>query len=101
MAGVSPVEAAKVPAFQINSTKFYIFVVTLSMNDRIEFLEKIKQRFKRIFSWNKYRFEIETQPKYFNYKLIFNGIFSINNSSVIKDGAYVINLNDKKSKGTH
>ena len=52
VAGVNPVEAAKVPTFQKNNSKFYIFVVTLSINNRIEFLEKIKQRFKRIFSWN-------------------------------------------------
>ena len=28
-------------------------------------------------------------------------LFSINNLPKIKDGAYVINLNDKNSKGTH
>ena len=31
----------------------------------------------------------------------FNGVFSRNNLSKIKDEAYVINLDDKKSKGTH
>ena len=30
--------------------------------------------------------------------LDFNGVFSRNDLSIIKDGAYVINLNDKKSK---
>ena len=39
--------------------------------------------------------------KYFNYKAKFNGVFSRNNLHRIKDGAYVINLNDKQSKGTH
>ena len=36
--------------------------------------------------------------KYFNYKPRSNGVFSRNNLPKIKDGAYVINLNDKKVK---
>ena len=38
---------------------------------------------------------------YFNYEPKFNGAFSRNNLSRIKDGAYVMNLDDKNSKGTH
>ena len=38
---------------------------------------------------------------YFNYEHRFNGVFSRNNLSRIKDGVYVINLDDKNSKGTH
>ena len=49
--------------FQINNAKLYVPVVTFSVNDNIKFLENIKQRFKRIISWNKYRSEITTQPK--------------------------------------
>ena len=49
--------------FQINNAKIYIPVITLSINDNIEFLGKIKKRFKRIISWNKYRSEIKTQSK--------------------------------------
>ena len=51
--------------FVITSTKLYAPVVTLSSNDNIKFLEKIKQDFKRTISWNKYRSEITTQPKLF------------------------------------
>ena len=36
---------------------------------------------------------------YFNYEPRFNGVFSGNKLTRIKDGAYVINLNDKNSKG--
>ena len=36
---------------------------------------------------------------YFNYESRFNGVFSRNNLPRIKDGAYVINLDDKHSKG--
>ena len=42
--------------------------------------------------------------KYFNLEPTFNGVFSKNNLPSlprIKEGAYVINLDDGKSKGTH
>ena len=35
--------------------------------------------------------------KYFNYKPRFNGVFSRNDLSRIRNGAYMINLDDKKS----
>ena len=40
---------------QLNSTKLYAPEVTLFVNNTIKFLENIKQRFKKTFSWNKYR----------------------------------------------
>ena len=49
--------------FQINNTKLYVPVLTLSIIDNIKFLEIIKQRFIRTISCNKYRSEITTQPK--------------------------------------
>ena len=49
--------------FQINNGKLYVPVVTLSINVNTKFLDNLKQRFKRIASWNKYRSEITTQPK--------------------------------------
>ena len=38
---------------------------------------------------------------YFNHEPRFNGVFSRNNLSRITDGGYFIDLDDKKSKGTH
>ena len=38
--------------------------------------------------------------KYFSYEPRFDGVFSRNNLLTIKDGAYVINLDYQKSKGT-
>ena len=49
--------------FLITSTKPYVLVVNMSLNDNIIFLENIKQGFKRTISRNKYRSEIITQPK--------------------------------------
>ena len=39
--------------------------------------------------------------KYFNDEPRFNGVFLRNNLPRMKDTAYVINLDDKKSKGFH
>ena len=47
----------------ITSTKLYVPVITLSINDNIKFLENIKQWFKRTIFWNKCRSEITAQPK--------------------------------------
>ena len=62
---VQDVEAKQTTSatLQINNTKIYVPVVTLSINDNIKLLENIKQGFKRTISWNKYRSEIITQPK--------------------------------------
>ena len=49
--------------FQISNAKFYVPVVTLSIDDNVKFLGNIKQRFRRTISWNKYRLEITTQAK--------------------------------------
>ena len=49
--------------FMITSTKLYVSVVTLSINDNINFWENIKHGYKRAISWNKYRSEITTRPK--------------------------------------
>ena len=38
---------------------------------------------------------------YFKYEPRFNDVFSRNNLPIIIDGAYVINLDGKNSKGTH
>ena len=42
----------------------------------------------------------ETQ-KYYEHEPKFNGVYSKNNLPKIKDGAYVINLDQFKSIGTH
>ena len=39
--------------------------------------------------------------KYYQNEPTFNGVYSRNNLSKIKDGAYVINLDEYKLKGTH
>ena len=59
----------------ITSTKLYIPVVNLSINDNIKLLENSKQRPKRTISWNKYRSEITTQPKNNNLDYLVDPTF--------------------------
>ena len=61
--------------FQINNAKLYVPVVTLSINDNINFLENIKQGFKRKFFWNKYRSKITTQIKNNNFDYLIDRTF--------------------------
>ena len=70
--------------FQITNTKFYVPVVTVSINDNIKFLENIKLGFKRTISWNKYRSEITTQTKNNNLDYLIDPTFrNINRLFVI------------------
>ena len=59
----------------ITSTKLYVPVITLSINDNIKFLENIKQWFKRTIFWNKYRSEITAQPKINNLDNLIDPAF--------------------------
>ena len=62
--------------FQINNAKIYVPIVTFSINDKIEFLENIKQGFTRTISWNNYRSEITTQTKNKTLDYLINLIFT-------------------------
>ena len=59
----------------IVTTKLYLPVVTLPINDNIKLLENIKQGFKRTISWNKYRSETTTQPKNNNLDYLIDPTF--------------------------
>ena len=59
----------------ITSTKLYVPVVTLSINNNIKFLENIKQGSKRTISFNKYRSERTTQPKNNNLDYLIDPTF--------------------------
>ena len=41
------------PPFQINDTKLYVLVVTLSTQENIKLLKQLEFGFKRTISWNK------------------------------------------------
>ena len=59
----------------ITSTKLYVPVVTVSINDNIKFLENLKQGFKGTISWKKCRFEITTQAENNNLDYLIDPTF--------------------------
>ena len=48
---------------KINDSKLYVPVVTLSINDNIQFQKMCRRGFKRTISWIKYRSETTAQPE--------------------------------------
>ena len=46
--------------FQITETKLYVAVVTLSTQDNMKLLQRLKSGFKRIINWNKYDSSVKT-----------------------------------------
>ena len=80
----------------ITSTKLYVPVVTLPINDNIKFLENIKQGFKKAIFWNKYRSEITTHAKNNNLDyLIDPTLRNINRLFVLS----LKNVNDDPARG--
>ena len=61
--------------FQINNAKLYVLVAVLPINDNLNFLENIKQGFKRTIPWNKYRSEMTTQQKNNNLDYLIDPTF--------------------------
>ena len=66
MVGNNPVNATQTTStiFQISNAKLQVLLVSLTINDNINFLKNIKQGLKRTFYKNRYRSEITTQPKH-------------------------------------
>ena len=60
----------------ITSTKLYVLVVTLTINNNIKFLENLTQGLQKRISWNKYRSEITAQPKNSNLDYMIDPTFS-------------------------
>ena len=49
------------PPFQINDTKLYVPVVTLSTQENIKLLKQLESGLKRTINWNKYLAKTKTQ----------------------------------------
>ena len=47
--------------FKITDTKFYVPVVTLSIQDNAKLLQQLKSGFKRTIKWNKYQTKVSTE----------------------------------------
>ena len=62
--------------FQINDTKLYVPVVTLSKENDQKLLEQLKSGFKRTIKWNKYRSQMAIQPQDNNLNYLIDPIFT-------------------------
>ena len=51
------------PSFQINDTKHYVCVVTLSTQENIKLLKQLESCFKRTINWNKYLTKTKNQAQ--------------------------------------
>ena len=62
--------------FQITDAKFYVSVVTLSKENNIKLLEKLKSGFKKTIKWNKYRSQMSIQNN--NNNLNYSTLTNVN-----------------------
>ena len=69
--------------FQITDTKLYVPVVTLSKENNIKLLEKLKSGFKKTIRWNKYRSKMTTQNNNNNLNYLIDPTFTNVNRSFV------------------
>ena len=62
--------------FKITDTKLYVPVVSLSKENDIKLLEKLKSGFKRTIKWNKYRSKMTIQPQNNNLNCLIDPTFT-------------------------
>ena len=62
--------------FQITDTKLYVPVVTLSKENDIKLLEKLKSGLKRTIKWNKYRSQMSVQSNNNNLNYLIDPTFT-------------------------
>ena len=65
--------------FQIKDTKLYVPVVTLSKQNDIKLLEKLKFGFKKTIRWNKYRSQMTIQNNNSNLNYLIDPRFTNSN----------------------
>ena len=61
--------------FEITDTKLYVPVVTLSKENDIKLLEKLKSGFKKTIKWNKYRSQMSVQNNNNNLNYLIDPTF--------------------------
>ena len=62
--------------FQIKDTKLFVPVVTLSKENDIKLLEKLKSGFKKTIKWNKYRSQMTIQNNNNNLNYLIDPTFT-------------------------
>ena len=76
-AGADPADVAPSGAtFKITDTKLYVLVVTLSKENNIKFLEKLKSGFNKTIKWNKYRSQMTIENNNNDLNYLIDPIFT-------------------------
>ena len=69
--------------FKLTDTKLYVPVVTLSKENNIKLLEKLKSGFKKNIKWNKYRSQMTIQNNNNNLNYLIDRTFTNVNRSFV------------------
>ena len=77
--GVYEINNPEDATFQITDTKLYVPVVTLSKENNINLLEKLKSGFKKTIKWNKYRSQMTIQKNNNNLNYLIDPTFTNDN----------------------
>ena len=80
--------------FQITVTKLYVPVVTLSKENNIKLLEKLKSGFKKTIKWNKYRSQMSIQNNNNNLNYLIDRTFTNVNKLFVLSFARTDDLTD-------
>ena len=73
---VSEINDPENAIFQITDKKLYVPVVTLSKENDVRLLEQLKSGFKRTIKLNKYRLQINIQPKNNSFNYLIDPTFT-------------------------
>ena len=73
---VSEINDPENAIFQIADKKLYVPVVTLSKENDVRLLEQLKSGFKRTIKLNKYRLQINIQPKNNSFNYLIDPTFT-------------------------
>ena len=73
---VHKIDNAENATFKITDTKLYVPVVTLSKENDIKLLEKLKSGFKKTIKWNKYRPQMSVQSNNNNLNYLIDPTFT-------------------------
>ena len=87
--------ANKNPSFEINDTKLYVPVVTLSTQENIKLVKQVESGFKRTIYWNMYLAKTTNQARnrYFDY-LIDPSFLGVNR-------LFILSLKDDDGRESH
>ena len=87
--------------FEITDTKFYVPVVTLSKENDIKLLEKLKSGFKKTIKWNKHRSQVTIQNNNNNLNYLIDPTFTDVNRLFVLSFERIEEDNIKKTTEIH